>query len=192
MNTLRIAVAIGGMLASAVAAPVCDQVDVLVSGGTLSAVRTAVAARRSGKSVFLVAPRPYLGEDKAATLDLERSDADDPSDPLVQAIFSPSNRAAAAWEPSWILNTATAVKIYEQYADAGRCCETGGLESVTTPLIVKRTCDRALLDAGVRYLTSPLAIRHAPQSQPNVMSVSSRERMPLESASRPKASCSAP
>ena len=154
MTTLRIAITIGGMLASAVAAPVCDQVDVLVSGGTLSAVRTAVAARQSGKSVFLVAPRPYLGEDKAATLDLERSDADDPSDPLVQAIFSPSNHIAAAWEPSRRLNTSTATNIYAQYATGRDYCAPDRLESVTTPLAVKRACDQALLAAGVRCLTS--------------------------------------
>ena len=155
MKCALLAAVLGGMLSlSAFDSPTCESVDVLVSGGTLDAVRAAVAARQAGKSVFLVAPRPYLGEDRAATLDLERSDADDPGDPLVQAMFSPTNRAAAAWEVSRILNTATAVKIYEQYADAGRCCATGGLEAVTTPLIVKRTCDRALLDAGVRYLTS--------------------------------------
>ena len=162
MKCALLAAVLGGMLSlSAFDSPTCESVDVLVSGGTLDAVRAAVAARTAGKSVFLVAPRPYLGEDRAATLDLERSDADDPGDPFVQAMFSPTNRAAAAWEVSRILNTATAVKIYEQYADAGRCCATGGLEAVTTPLIVKRTCDRALLDAGVRYLTSAWVVSAA-------------------------------
>ena len=139
---------------STFASPLCESVDVLVSGGTLDAVRAAVSARRAGKSVFLVAPRPYLGEDRAATLDLERSSSDNPHDPLVQALFSPTNRAAAAWEVSRFVNTSTAVKIYSQYADADASCATGALEQVTTPLIVKRSCDRALLDAGVGYLTS--------------------------------------
>ena len=149
----------GGLFSRfAVFAAACDEVDVLVSGGTLAAVRAAVAARQAGKRVFLVAPRPYLGEDRAATLDLERSPADDPDDPLVQAIFSPTNHAIEVWVLSQRTNTSSAVRIYAQYAGANAVSAGTGLEAVTTPLIVKRACDRALLAAGVRYLTSAFVV----------------------------------
>lgn len=141
-----------------IAQPVGDEVDVLVSGGTLTAVRAAVAARQVGKRVFLVAPRPYLGDDRAATLDLERSPADDPGDPLVQAIFSPTNHAVGAWALSQRTNTSSAVRIYAQYAVSNAVSAATGLEAVTTPLIVKCACDRALLAAGVPYLTSAFVV----------------------------------
>ena len=51
--------------------PVERFVDVVVVGGTLPAVAAAVAASESGASVFLIASRPYLGEDLCATLRLK-------------------------------------------------------------------------------------------------------------------------
>jgi len=47
--------------------------------------------------VFLAAPRPYLGEDRAATLILDCLPSDNPADPLVQEIFNPAYRAAGAY-----------------------------------------------------------------------------------------------
>ncbi len=43
--------------------PVAYDVDVLVVGGTSGGVAAAAAAAREGRSVFLMAQRPYLGED---------------------------------------------------------------------------------------------------------------------------------
>ena len=51
--------------------PVEKFVDVVVIGGTLPAVAAAVAASESGARVFLIASRPYLGEDLCATLRLK-------------------------------------------------------------------------------------------------------------------------
>lgn len=46
------------------------QYDVLIVGGTFKAVEKAYAERSSGKSVYLVTPFAYLGEDMAGTLEL--------------------------------------------------------------------------------------------------------------------------
>ncbi|HRT97572.1 MAG TPA: FAD-dependent oxidoreductase [Planctomycetota bacterium] len=64
------------------------QVDVLVVGGSTGAVAAAAEAARAGASVFLAAPRPYLGEDMAGTLRLWLEEGEVPSSPLAKAIFS--------------------------------------------------------------------------------------------------------
>jgi len=51
--------------------PIVKNVDVVIIGGTAPAVAAAVSSARNGAKVFLVAPRPYLGEDMCATLRLE-------------------------------------------------------------------------------------------------------------------------
>ena len=50
--------------------PIAKTVDVVVIGGTTSAVSAAVAAAEKGAKVYLVAPRLYLGEDMVAALRL--------------------------------------------------------------------------------------------------------------------------
>ena len=77
---------------SARAIPLAYDVDVLVVGGTTGAVSAAVGAAESGASVFLAAPRPYLGDDMVATFRLfaDRSfgDGEVPLDtPLARKIF---------------------------------------------------------------------------------------------------------
>jgi hypothetical protein len=52
--------------------PVAATVDVVVIGGMTAGVAAAESASQGGASIFLVAPRPYLGEDLCATLRLER------------------------------------------------------------------------------------------------------------------------
>ncbi|MGN0847936.1 MAG: FAD-dependent oxidoreductase [Kiritimatiellia bacterium] len=69
--------------------PVIREADVVVVGGTVDGVRAAVAARAAGASVFLVAPRAYLGEDRAGAFQLERLPSDDASDPVIREIFNP-------------------------------------------------------------------------------------------------------
>ena len=46
-------------------------VDVLVAGGTASAVETACAAKAAGKSVLIVSPRPYFGVETVGRFELE-------------------------------------------------------------------------------------------------------------------------
>ena len=65
-------------------------VETLILGGTTDAVREAVrAADRTGdpKSVLLLAPRPYLGEDVAGTLELFGPAEVDLGDPVARAIW---------------------------------------------------------------------------------------------------------
>lgn len=131
--------------------------DVFVAGGTLSAVRVAVQARYLGKSVFLAAPRPYCGEDRAATLDLTLHQDDDERDPLIREMFHPAYCASSAYEilPSTVCRTDPRVNPHAA-TTAGPV--TGKLAAVTTPLLVKRACDRALLAAQVKFQTATIVI----------------------------------
>ena len=91
--------ACAGIILNALAGelPVVQDVDVVVAGGSSAAVAAAVAAKEAGATVFLAAPRPYLGEDLAGTLHLARVPGDDESHPIYRAIFD-GRRAA---RPSW-------------------------------------------------------------------------------------------
>jgi len=51
--------------------PVIATKDILIIGGTLRAVRTALELTETGFSVFIATPYAYLGEDLCATLDLQ-------------------------------------------------------------------------------------------------------------------------
>lgn len=51
--------------------PIVKTVDVVIVGGSSHAVSAAVAAAENGASVFVVAPRSYLGEDICGTLRLK-------------------------------------------------------------------------------------------------------------------------
>jgi flavin-dependent dehydrogenase len=72
---------------SARSIPVACQVDVVVVGGSTTAVAAAVEAAATGAKVFLVAERPYLGDDMTATLRLWPQPGDDLSSPLARRIF---------------------------------------------------------------------------------------------------------
>ncbi len=58
------------VLESARRLPVAAQVDVVIVGGTTGAVAAALEIERAGRSVYLVAPRPYLGEELGDSLRL--------------------------------------------------------------------------------------------------------------------------
>ena len=68
--------------------PVAYEVDVLVVGGSTGAVAAAVAAAQSGADVFLAAPRPYLGDDMTATLQLWLEEGEQPTTDLARQIYS--------------------------------------------------------------------------------------------------------
>lgn len=68
--------------------PVLHDVDVLVVGGSSGAVAAAVAAAEKGASVFLAAPRPYLGDDICATYRLWLRPDEEPISPLAAALFA--------------------------------------------------------------------------------------------------------
>ncbi|MFC1635937.1 FAD-dependent oxidoreductase [Planctomycetota bacterium] len=68
--------------------PVAYDVDVVVVGGTSGGVAAAVEAAKLGASVFLAAPRPYLGEDICGTYRLWLEPGEVPSSPLAKRIFA--------------------------------------------------------------------------------------------------------
>lgn len=74
--------------------PVVADVDVVVAGGGCGAVAAAAAAARSGARVFLAAPRAYLGEDVAGTLQLWLEPGEELSTPLARQVFSDPGLAA--------------------------------------------------------------------------------------------------
>ena len=105
--------------------PVLADVDVVVVGGSSAGVAAAVAARQAGATVYLVAPRPYLGEDVAGKLRI-------------------SNDQMALWK-------SRDNPIARQLLLA--CGGPAAMFGDVTPLRVKRTFDEALISAGVPFLT---------------------------------------
>ncbi len=67
--------------------PVAHDVDVVVVGGSSGAVAAAVAAAEQGATVFVAAPRPYLGEDLCATYRLWLEADEKLEDPLANELF---------------------------------------------------------------------------------------------------------
>jgi NADPH-dependent 2,4-dienoyl-CoA reductase/sulfur reductase-like enzyme len=76
------------VLESARRLPVAAQVDVVVVGGTTGAVAAALEAERAGRSVYLVAPRPFLGEDLGDTLRLWPDAGEPAAGSLAARIFA--------------------------------------------------------------------------------------------------------
>jgi hypothetical protein len=68
--------------------PLAYDVDVVVIGGTTRGVAAAQAAAEAGASVFLAAPRPYLGEDMCGTFRLWLNPDETPQSPLGRALFA--------------------------------------------------------------------------------------------------------
>lgn len=68
--------------------PLAYDVDVAVVGGGTGAVAAAVAAAKTGASVFLAAPRPYLGEDLCAPLRLWLEPGEQPRSDLEKELFA--------------------------------------------------------------------------------------------------------
>jgi flavin-dependent dehydrogenase len=68
--------------------PVLYDVDVLVVGGTSGSVTAAVAAAQNGATVFLAAPRPYLGDDVCGSYRLWLEPGEEPRSPLARIMFA--------------------------------------------------------------------------------------------------------
>lgn len=129
MKHLIFILSLGLSICSAVA-EIPTEVDVLVVGGTVGGVSAAVSAKKASANVYLVAPRPYLGEDIAGCLDL----------------FEPERARTKKGELEKLPPICK-----EIYSDKGH--EGAALYGDTTPAQVKRTLDRALLRAHVPFLT---------------------------------------
>ena len=98
-------------------------------GSTSGAVAAASSAAKSGAKVFLATPELYLGEDVAGTLRVWAEADDVASSELMKQMFALPEGVSAA----------------------------PGKRVYTTPLRVKKALDKALLDAGVPFLTGAYA-----------------------------------
>ncbi|MGC9326287.1 MAG: FAD-dependent oxidoreductase [Candidatus Hinthialibacter sp.] len=78
--------------------PIAYEVDVAVIGGSAAGVAAAVEAAQNGASVFLAAPRPYLGEDLCATYRLWLAPGEEPDTPLTRALFAEPESAITVGE----------------------------------------------------------------------------------------------
>ena len=87
--------------------PLAYDVDVVVVGGTTRGVAAAEAAAAEGASVFLAAPRPYLGEDMCATYRLWLNPDEIPASPLGRALFAVPNASNASVIPRGLPYTYT-------------------------------------------------------------------------------------
>ncbi|MCM8530764.1 MAG: FAD-dependent oxidoreductase [Lentisphaeraceae bacterium] len=67
--------------------PLAYDVDVVVIGGTVRGVAAAQEAAKNGATVFLAAPRPYLGEDLCGTYRLWLNEDEKPVSSLGHALF---------------------------------------------------------------------------------------------------------
>ena len=90
--------------------PVVRTTDVVVVGGSTAAVSAAIAAKEAGADVFLLAPRPYLGEDMAGTLNVVRDPSDDVREPIFRTLFAP--RGGAGWPFTYTTDVKSDPKIH--------------------------------------------------------------------------------
>ena len=81
------------------AIPVAATADVLVVGGTTGAVAAATAAAEAGAKVYLIAPKPYLGEDMAGTLRLWIEPDETPTTELARKLLESSREEDSGLEP---------------------------------------------------------------------------------------------
>ena len=124
-----------GMTCLAAVPPTLREADVVVVGGTLNGVRAAIAAKAAGASVFLVAPRAYLGEDRAGTFQLDRLPSDDPSDPVIREIFNPLYAKPTVLKAAVATNAVDAARTVLT-ADLGAVRPISGV-AVTVPVHVR-------------------------------------------------------
>lgn len=92
-SLLAIGLVLGAdVVESAKQLPLVQDTDVVVVGGSSGAVAAAQRAAASGAKVFLVAPRPYLGDDMAGHMNLRAEANDDVSSELYSTLFPPTER----------------------------------------------------------------------------------------------------
>ena len=72
--------------------PLAYDVDVVVIGGTTRGVAAAKAAAEKGATVFLAAPRPYLGVDMCGNYRLWLNEGEIPKSALAKAVFLTKNQ----------------------------------------------------------------------------------------------------
>jgi len=74
--------------------PVAASVDIVIAGGSMAGVSAALEAASQGRTVMLLAPRLYLGEDLADTMRLWLEDTERPTGRLSERIWNKPGPAA--------------------------------------------------------------------------------------------------
>ena len=136
------------ILESAREIPLVRSTDVLVVGGSSAGVTAAVAAKKAGADVFLVAPRPYLGDDIAGTLRLALEGNEHPVTELAREI--------------WIDNEADLPFSYKvdapsiaPHRDSGSKLSDGKVEDIISESVqfnVPKVKVNLVLEGGVRFV----------------------------------------
>lgn len=117
--------------------PLLDETDVIVVGGSSGAVAAAVAARRSGSKVFLIAPLPYLGDDICGSFMYQTDKRKEQAQTaLARKIFYPENDPREAYPG----RTESEI-LYTQ-------------ERSPLPLQVKTILENELIDNNIHFLYS--------------------------------------
>lgn len=78
------------VLESALAIPLAAEVDLVVVGSSVGGMAATTAAAEAGMTVFVAAPRMYLGEDLCAPYRLWLAPGEEPDTPLARAMFADS------------------------------------------------------------------------------------------------------
>ncbi len=79
--------------------PLAYDVDIVVVGGSSAGVAAAVEAAENGASVFLAAPRTFLGEDLCSTYRLWLEPGEEPSSELAKRLFAEPESEPAMGKP---------------------------------------------------------------------------------------------
>ena len=135
--------------------PLAYDVDVVVVGGSTRGVAAAVAAAEAGATVFLAAPRPYLGEDICATYRLWLLEGEVPTSELGRTIFPPTASSGSDLPFTYKANISSSSKHRDTSKPntvAKPADKPVEITRVTTPMQAKVALDRALLDAKVEFL----------------------------------------
>ncbi len=115
--------------------------DVAVIGGNFRAVLSAVEAAKNGAEVYLIAPRPRLGDDIAGTLMLDAFTGDLPDwDKVGKKFVSGAEKA-----------------LPHHFKLKQRGCDLP--KAKLTPNYVKYTLDDMLIKNNVRFITSSFVSR---------------------------------
>ena len=128
-------------------------------------MQAAQTAASMGATVFLAAPRPYLGDDLAGQLRLRLADDSEPKTDLCKTLFT---RRPSADATAQLFTYAYSVKPDAKKPDVNSDRLKDGLwmnphefsvpfDSEVNPLKVKKTFDDALLAAKVSFLTGCFA-----------------------------------
>jgi flavin-dependent dehydrogenase len=167
--------------------PVCVTADVVVVGGSCGAVAAAQAAAQAGAKVFLVAPRPYLGDDVAGCLRLWLEPGETPVSPLARSLFVLTNNAlpftysaSAAASPRHADSNCTALCDGRYQQAASQSAEFAGDVTFTLALDKTNEVDSVELHAFSRkgdFLvgggTVSVSADHAAWSAPVALTVTS-------------------